>query len=276
MSAVEFLDRLGQLPRPLLAGLGVLAVFLVGVVDYATGFEFGCSAFYLVPVLLVGWTLERKAGLAFCVLAAAVWLVVDLATSHRYSHAMLPFWNGGVRLVIFAVTVLLLAGFKAQHALARTDSLTGLPNRARIVELAGLEIERTRRHPRPLTFAYIDCDDFKSVNDRFGHPEGDDLLRGVARALQTGLRRIDTVARLGGDEFVVLLPETGLAAAIGVLAKLQGAVQAQTARWSVKISIGSVTFLRPPTSVDEMLRLADVLLYEAKREGTGLLKASEV
>lgn len=276
MSIVAFLDRLGRLPRALLVLLGTLAVLLVGALDYASGYEFGCSVFYLVPVLLVGWTVDRKAGLSISLLAASVWLLADLTSAHRYSHALLPYWNGAVRLAIFTVTVLLLAGFKDQRALARTDLLTGLPNRFVLLEVAGMEIERARRHARPLTFAYIDCDGFKTVNDRLGHTEGDALLRLVAGGLRASLRRFDSVARIGGDEFAVLLPETGATAATTVLRKLQSKVHQSITRWSSTISIGAVTFLEPPASTDEMVRLADALMYEAKREGKGSLKTRVV
>ena len=91
---------------------------------------------------------------------------------------------------------------------ARTDPLTSLSNRRAFVEAAWLELERARRHGRPLSLLYIDCDDFKLVNDRLGHvARGRRAARPWGPTLRQAVRGLDTVARLGGDEFGVLLPE---------------------------------------------------------------------
>src|SRR4030042_6961301 len=104
---------------------------------------------------------------------------------------------------------------------ARKDFLTGIPNRQAFFEIAGIEINRCRRHGYPLTIAYIDCDNFKVINDRFGHQTGDNLLCSVANTLQKSIRVTDIVARLGGDEFAILLPETGYEPAEVVIRKIQ-------------------------------------------------------
>ena len=90
---------------------------------------------------------------------------------------------------------------------ARTDALTGILNQDGFAEAARREIGRGRRHGHFLTLGYVDCDDFKAVNDSRGHAEGDALLREVARVLATSVRSDDVVGRIGGDEFVLLMPE---------------------------------------------------------------------
>lgn len=131
------------------------------------------------------------------------------------------------------------------------------------------ELERSRRTGRPMTVAYIDLDDFKGVNDRLGHPAGDDLLRRIAASLTKSIRRIDVVARLGGDEFTILLPETTEPEARAVLARAEKSIGATTKadRFPVTASIGAVTFSRPPISVDEVVSRADRTMYKVKQRG---------
>jgi diguanylate cyclase (GGDEF)-like protein len=109
-------------------------------------------------------------------------------------------------MAVRLVTVLasrLRRALDRERTLARTDFLTGIANRTAFHEMVGREIERQRRYRRPFGLAYIDCDNFKAVNDSLGHHAGDDLLRSIGAVLGAGLRRTDVVARLGGDEFAV-------------------------------------------------------------------------
>ena len=136
------------------------------------------------------------------------------------------------------------------------------------MELAEMEIHRARRYDRPFTVIYIDLDDFKMVNDRFGHAMGDKLLRSLAQALHKKIRTTDLVARLGGDEFGILLPETGPEVAELIVRRLQDAGFTLLEKgWPVPFSMGVVTFLKPPASVDEMLIASDTVMYAAKENG---------
>jgi diguanylate cyclase (GGDEF)-like protein len=115
----------------------------------------------------------------------------------------------------------------------------------------------------------LDLDNFKTVNDRFGHSTGDILLRFVAQTLQENIRVTDTVARLGGDEFAILLPETGRNVAEVIMQKIQK-INLDIMRrhgWPVTLSIGVVSFTSPPSTVDETLRISDQLMYSAKNNG---------
>jgi diguanylate cyclase (GGDEF)-like protein len=132
-----------------------------------------------------------------------------------------------------------------------------------------MEINRARRYDRPFTLVCIDLDNFKTVNDSFGHSTGDMILRLVARTIQENIRVTDTVARLGGDEFAVLLPETGRNVAETILRKVRkiNLDIMQMHGWPVTLSIGVVTFKSPPCTVDETLRISDQLMYAAKNNG---------
>ncbi|MGH7549101.1 MAG: GGDEF domain-containing protein [Gemmatimonadales bacterium] len=158
---------------------------------------------------------------------------------------------------------------RRERGLARTDELTGIENRRAFYELTDREIRRAARYGKAFTVAYFDIDDFKLVNDRYGHDAGDAVLRVAADTARKTIRASDAVARLGGDEFAILLHETTAAASETVIRKLQRAIR-DTVRVNgraVTVSLGAVTCLEVPETVDALLRSADELLYAAKRAG---------
>ncbi|MBS1852939.1 MAG: diguanylate cyclase [Acidobacteria bacterium] len=161
-----------------------------------------------------------------------------------------------------------------EKELSRMDSLTVLPNRRAFYEALDVERLRSRRYGRPLTLAYLDLDNFKQVNDAWGHAAGDELLVTVASTIRNTLRSTDFLARLGGDEFAVILPESDAFAAQAVLRKLQAALHAALERRAVTVSIGAATFLNPQDSVEMMLTIADNTMYSVKKKGKNDVKVS--
>jgi diguanylate cyclase (GGDEF)-like protein len=154
---------------------------------------------------------------------------------------------------------------------AVTDALTGLVNRRRFVEALEGEINRARRLDVPLSLLFADLDDFKRINDRFGHPAGDEALRTFAELLRGHLRGIDTAARVGGEEFAVILPGTELEGAIAVAERIrvQLAEQAIMAEGvggtGLTTSIGVIQY--DSGTPDDLIRRADAALYHAKEQG---------
>jgi diguanylate cyclase (GGDEF)-like protein len=256
--------------RPIaLMSQGLVMVILIGTADYLTGREFSLFIFYLLPVFMVTLGAGRTSGLAMAAASIGAWLITDILSGGTDSHSMIKYWNAVVRLVFFSIIVILQDAFSRERYLARTDFLTRLNNRTMFYEVASAEIERSKRYGKPFSLAYLDIDNFKKVNDLYGHEAGDHLLKIVSALIRRNVRRIDVAARLGGDEFAVLLPETGGEAAEAVVTKLRTMLQLamDRHRWPVTFSIGIATYEAPPENVDELISSADGLMYAAKRAG---------
>ena len=165
------------------------------------------------------------------------------------------------------------------HVMATVDSLTGILNRRRFLEIAEQEIERARRYERPLSIIAIDLDHFKDVNDRLGHAAGDDVLASLARVLQDQTRRQDVVGRIGGEEFAVILPETSRPAAIELAERVRAHLRSVTIAasgiaLSVTASLGVAEVVPTDRSASQALRRADQALYRAKRQGRNRVEAA--
>ncbi|WP_151638422.1 GGDEF domain-containing response regulator [Noviherbaspirillum aerium] len=164
--------------------------------------------------------------------------------------------------------------YRALQTLIMRDGLTGLYNHAALREQAERELTRSMRRGEQLTLAMIDLDDFKRINDTYGHPVGDQVLRAAARLLQRRLRNADVVGRYGGEEFAVLLPATDTKAAAGVLDEIRAAFQAirhktDKSEFSATFSVGLAQFggQSGPASVAQLFVAADQALYRAKHAG---------
>ncbi len=252
---------------------GIVLITVTGVVDFLTGYEIAFSLFYLFPVFLVTWFGGRSLGAVISVASALVWLLADFASGHPYSHPAIYYWNSAIRFGFFIIVTLLLSALKKAHEheweLARTDNLTGAVNGRSFSELLQNEIDRSRRYRHPFTVVYIDLDDFKTVNDHFGHSEGDKVLYTIVKHAKSQLRKTDHVARLGGDEFAFLLPETDQAGAQISIPKIQTSLldEMQRNNWPVTFSIGVLTCVCKPQTSDELVKRADGLMYSVKSNG---------
>ncbi len=158
----------------------------------------------------------------------------------------------------------------ALRASAFSDPLTGVANRRSLLERIDYEIARHARNRRSFTLLMLDLDGFKALNDRFGHPAGDDLLCDVAAALSRVIRDQDTLARVGGDEFCVLAPETDSAGAERLTSRVKPAVARAVAGVdALGASVGAAVFPDDGKSADALLEAADQRLLGAKRHSHG-------
>ncbi len=159
------------------------------------------------------------------------------------------------------------------ESLAITDPLTGLFNRRRFGDVLRREVAVTRRYKNSLSMLMIDLDHFKVVNDRFGHDAGDQVLRAIASALSGTLREVDLAARYGGEEFAVIMPHTTKANALTVAQRLAGHIQllehefnGEKVSLTASMGIAEVADLTEPNA-ENIVKAADIALYEAKRTG---------
>jgi diguanylate cyclase (GGDEF)-like protein len=251
---------------------GLIGVIVVGVADTLTGAEFAFSLFYLLPIVLVTWFSGRNLGLVMSVVSAVTWFAADALAGQVYSQPLFRFWNAFVRLGFFVIVTYLLPVLKAlehEKETARIDELTGAANRRHFFEVAQSELDRSQRTERPFSTVYLDIDNFKDVNDKWGHQVGDQLLCALVNRARLALRKTDLLARLGGDEFIALLPETGGEAAHIVVGKLQHALLEEMHRhhWPVTFSIGVLTCADAHLTPDELISRADALMYTVKKKG---------
>jgi diguanylate cyclase (GGDEF)-like protein len=282
MFGAEIMDYPQSKPRLSVIIVGVVLITVIWVLDYFTTYEVSFSIFYLLPIAYVTWYYNRLAGLVFAALGAVAWMYADILSGHVYSNNFFLYWNAAVRLGFFLIVTITLSKLKAAYGeeqmMARTDSLTGLLNMRSFEALAEQEIERSRRNFKPLTVVYIDCDNFKSVNDNFGHNTGSALLQEIAGLLKASIRPTDLVARFGGDEFVILLTEADHEIASRVISRLRDklAEAFQARKYTITFSMGSSTFSHPPSSVEEMIKHSDDLMYDVKKHGKDNIKEEVV
>lgn len=263
----------------------LVLVAAIGIADYLTGPDIGFSLFYLAPVVYAGWNLRHRAAVTVAVGAAAAWLVADLA-SRAGVHPSVMAWNGITRLTIYlaigimtalvrsdreelrSVNARLIAALEREKDLARTDVTTGLPNSRFLVERIREELALRREQHEPIALIYLDLDNFKRVNDIFGHASGDELLARAAGVLREVAGEPHEVARMGGDEFAVLL-------ARGISRDDADAIAADIRRRIVALgadypnsgfgtSAGVAFFDAAPADADTLIHAADSAMYDAK------------
>jgi two-component system cell cycle response regulator len=161
--------------------------------------------------------------------------------------------------------------------LALTDALTTLYNRRHTNNTLELEVARTNRYGTPLSLLMCDVDHFKSINDRFGHNAGDEVIRRVAAVFPANIRRIDLAGRWGGEEFVILLPNTPLEGATLVAERLRSAMEGLEpiagGPERVTVSVGVAEHARGKTAM-ELVERADQALYVAKQRGRNRVEVS--
>jgi diguanylate cyclase (GGDEF)-like protein len=243
-------------------------------------------SFYLLAIVAASLRYDRRIVWLAGALAVLQYGGVVVAASMAWSamgdggQATYGAWDTGHqvgRLILLVAATMLADAIVRQSSHLRHssthDALTGLANREFFAERLGLEAERAQRYGRPLSVAMLDLDRFKAVNDAYGHPAGDRVLRHAAQVMLQAVRRSDLVARIGGEEFVVVFPETDAAAAAGLSERLRDLLAATPAPLGdgrttpLTVTIGVAAAPADGDRLDALLAAADRRLYEGKRAG---------
>jgi diguanylate cyclase (GGDEF)-like protein len=271
------LSDLAEHSGKLVVGIGLLLIVLVAVADYVTAIELRFYIFYWPSIVMISWYAGRRWGFLAAALSAAGSALANGAEWLAVTKFVLC-WNIGVNVASFALLAYMTSKLRVlvdwERDVARTDFVTGLPNTRAFYEALGVELSRSRRTRTSLTLAYLDIDDFKQLNDRFGHDAGDRALREIAQTIRGDLRDPDFVARLGGDEFAILLPGTDEDEAVLIIQRLQRTTisRAVDAGWEISFSIGLVSCAGAGAIAEELVGQADSLMYEAKSAGKSTIR----
>ncbi len=250
--------------------IGILAV---GYIDYLTGLEIRIFPLYFLPLARAATVFSRTAAVAASIFAATTWILAQYLSGREYSSSYIWGVNFVTQGIAFVLVTTLIASLRTalarERALSRTDPLTGLFNSRALYEIAGAELTLCHRNKRPAALAFIDLDNFKQVNDSFGHGRGDTLLRNVANLLTNTLRSTDVIARVGGDEFAIFLPEIEAHHAHTLLEKIRMLLQQfpDFEDLPISASIGAVAYANAPSTLQDMMKEADAHMYTVKAAG---------
>ena len=249
---------------------------LAGCVHLDGGLDSPMLYLVLFPVIYAALAF-RPIAVGTCGVSALAQLVVISATSGaiglpRENLFMVAAVVGGMSALAVAASVyrarLQRSEALLSHELAAfadTDGLTGCLNHRAFHERLAVEIDRAVRHDRPLCLVVADIDDFKSVNDNFGHPVGDEALAAVGRAIRSELRSADVAGRLGGDEFGIILADTALDGAETHARRIGRKLELEAGM--VALSIGVASLDPTEASSPRLCKDADRALYHVKRTG---------
>jgi diguanylate cyclase (GGDEF)-like protein len=255
----------------------------IGWIDYVTGPDVGLSLLYLIPVALSGWYGGITAAIFVGAAAGSAWLAADIAWRDSDTAIAISVWNAFTRYIIYISEGMLLALVHKdreklrrlaarESTLARTDAGTRLPNARAFMEMLEEELQMARESGEAVCVAYLDLDNFKEVNDRYGHAAGDEVLQNVATAIQRSIRGHDVAARLGGDEFAVLLRGVDPVIAQSVGERIAARVREIGTRYAeatLSATLGVAHFESLPETASALLQAADGAMYAGKTSGKG-------
>jgi diguanylate cyclase (GGDEF)-like protein len=265
----QIFHRLVRL-RPAQAWLLVLfCTDAVALADLLTGPDLWFGPVYLLVMCVAAWTLGWRAGQSVGMACMALTFAINGFSLYPYGDTNL-IWNLGMRFTAVSIVIAVISGMRRAYVrewwLARTDILTGAFNRQAFFELAAA-VDTTRWR----LLVYADLDGLKKLNDIHGHAAGDACLQAYGSAVRKMIRRNDIFARIGGDEFVIFMSVKDEAAARGVAARLHKAMNSMPSeRRNLPCSVGGLVVPPGEASVDDLVRSADNLMYEAKLRGACL------
>ena len=247
--------------------------------EYWSGFKYEFTLFYIVAITALTWYGGRTVGIILAVLTSGLWYYVNFIYFSVEKMTGIVLWKTITLLMLALLTIYIILRLKEslenEKRLSRSDPLTGLPNRRHFEDIASVQYNWCKRKMASVSLAFIDIDNFKTVNDSMGHDEGDRLLVDISNSIKESVREVDLVARMGGDEFILFLPETDEFEAKRLLTRIQGEAKiiADANKWPISFSIGVVTDHLSHKNIESLIKKADSLMSEIKRSGKDGIKA---
>jgi diguanylate cyclase (GGDEF)-like protein len=246
----------------------IVAIFLVDIVTPSTiQMEF----FYIFPLVLISLHCERIKLISGAVVLALLLQGVHIATD---SIPMSSKIVNAIIVLLINITVVFVAriartNFIEVEQLSSFDRLTGLRNRLSFEMITDIEIDRQKQRKAVFSFAYVDINNLKELNETGGYAAGDKAIKLVANALRENIRQLDTPARIGGDEFAILMPNTGATECESFCRQLalKIARQMEDAALPLSTNIGFATFENPPASISEVFDRSENAMHRAKATG---------
>ena len=272
----------GPVARAAWALVVLLSIIGVGWLDASVDPDVGFSLFYLLPVAAAAWRWGLWPGLATAGLAGTTRFASALI-GRGEAALLLVLWNSMNHMLVFLASGVFVAILRRNRVRlaellshetenACTDPVTRLPNWRGLSEHLRREISRSLRHGDPLCVGYLDLDNFKRVNDRYGHGAGDKLLEKIGALFRESIRPEDMAARVGGDEFVLVFnsPDPVAAGRLGqrLIQKIES-LGLEYPGCGLGASLGVACFHTPPERPEELVSRADAAMYQAKKERKG-------
>lgn len=264
--------------------LGSVTAMIIFTLDVISPLGVTVGVPYVLLVLLSLITQQRKDAVLMAIIGSVLTMVGYFVAEPFGIHYVLMINRIVALVAIWVACVVVVRHFASLEKLktmAIFDHATGLYNRHYFFIEAEKILKNWVRYKTPVTLMLIDLDDFKKVNDIYGHDAGDQVLERVAETLKKCLRDVDVIARIGGEEFVALLPSTAIEVGDVVTEKVRLAIESlsviyQQREIKVTVSIGVVAASPRRPSVGELLKAADKLLYQAKHRGKNFVSIDEV
>lgn len=273
---LDFAQRLVPVPTPqwqalLIVGLNTSMVTILVHLRGASQFTL---AFYMLNVGFATVAFGEQLGLATALLSVMAQMQLSMMTNQPQQ----PLAEIALMLAVLLTLVAILMRINRLQKHALHDAVTGLRNHRYFQVRLRDELKRSERNGVSTALVLLDLDDFKRVNDRYGHAIGDQVLRQVGQVLEQNARASDVVCRYGGEELAVILPETGAGDAKMVAERFRKAVEqlGEPASNPVTISVGVANYPDHAGHSDELIAAADAAMYRAKRSGKNCVCGAEI
>lgn len=272
-SSKIFTDETSNL---LLVLLVVPIYFLINLQKYAVIVTvLSLTTLFFIVLSLNQHTVQNEEFLLYNMLSTQIYIAIILATSmvffnqlrrNRHLTEKLKYQNDSLNDIVSLRTSELENINKKLADSANIDYLTNIYNRRYFHEIANNILKVSKRDNTPISFAMLDIDNFKQVNDLYGHDTGDKVILSTVTQIKSQIRNSDIFARYGGEEFIILFPNTNLDGALIILEKIRFSIESDVTN-SITISIGVTEFNSKEDNIESVIKRSDTALYKSKKSG---------